>query len=171
MDAIGDLRLPDDYRWFLSRYGGGEIGRSTVVVVPDELKVTEGEGQMGQETGTAHLTWELEGGIPGIDDVPPPILSWGVDDAPTLLCWLTIDDDPNEWPVVTFSANVLRWEIHRCGMVEFLIRVISGEGPENPLPGNELWGMNLPRFLNRHEARRLVESGIDPDSGEPLNFS
>ncbi|MET7304124.1 hypothetical protein [Embleya sp. NPDC005575] len=162
--------MPDDYTWFLAHYGGGEIDPSMVIVVPDELKTTDADQEMGQETGTAHLTWQMEGGIPGVTDVPPPVLSWGVDHAPTLLCWLTIENDPNQWPVVTFNHGFLKWEIHSCGMVEFLIRVLRGEGPEDPLHGSPLWAAGTARFLNRHEASRLRSAGIDPHTGQEFNF-
>ncbi|MFI1169962.1 SMI1/KNR4 family protein [Streptomyces melanogenes] len=92
------------------------------------------------------------------------ILVWGGTGTGDVLCWLTEESSPDQWPVAVWSRASAAWEVYECGMVEFLIRVFTAEFEECPISDVAVWGTR-PQFLHALEEERLREAGLNPWTG------
>ncbi|MEV1166994.1 SMI1/KNR4 family protein [Nonomuraea sp. NPDC049784] len=133
-------RFPRDYMAFMSIYGAGAFdaadGRGGGVILmplPKESIYLDDE-TFEDETQNARATWEMLGGQEGLDIDPDDILAWGVTSGPDILCWLTTDPDPDEWPVLVCGRHTDEdFTLFPCGMVEFLRRLLLDEHDPYPL--------------------------------------
>jgi hypothetical protein len=103
---------------------------------------------------------------PASTDSLENMLLWGETSGADALCWLTLGDAPDEWPVAVWKRHG-GWALYHCGMVEFLLRVFRAELDACPFSDASLWGETAPRFLHAREEQRLREAGIDPWTGAP----
>jgi hypothetical protein len=165
-------RLPADYVAFIETYGGGGIEDYLEVHAPEPLDDRHTFQGMVAETQTARLTWkEYPQADSTSSEEEAPLVAWGTDASADLLCWLTVEPDPDKWPVAIWKRGRNRWTVLDCGMAEFLLKVFRAELDENPLSDVALWGNASPVFISQAEEQRLRASGIDPWTGEPsANF-
>ncbi|MEV7816113.1 SMI1/KNR4 family protein [Streptomyces flaveolus] len=163
-EARWGTRFPRDYMAFMSVYGVGSIGSQHSIgeVGIDAPLPTESplwpHGDLQEETENARATWEDLGGQEGLDIEPEHILAWGNTSGADILCWLTTDPDPDQWPVLIFDRQMLLepFTIFRCGMVEFLRKLLLGEldsyGMEfRPVPRFVHWRVAESRSAGRSE--------------------
>ncbi|SEQ99937.1 hypothetical protein SAMN05216481_12532 [Streptomyces radiopugnans] len=163
--------FPSDYVAFMSTYGAGGIDDVLSILVPEaSAQPSEGPGfgSMAGETANMRHMWESDGGPEGIDAGPASVLAWGVSCGADMLGWLTVDPDPDKWPVVVWERHGWpHWKVYDCGMTEFLRRLFAKGFEECPLSDASLWGEPSPHFLHWREEQRRWESGIDPYTGDP----
>ena len=86
----------------------------------------------------------------GPDEVPYPVFPdagglfpWGGTDNGDAMHWLTIGT-PSEWTVAINESRGPMWEEYDCSMVEFLVRLLSGDIRSEILP--EGFPSASPRF-------------------------
>ncbi|MCX4792165.1 SMI1/KNR4 family protein [Streptomyces sp. NBC_01221] len=163
--------FPSDYIAFMNTYGAGGIDGALSVVAPEASTQPADSphlGGMAAETANMRHMWESEGGPDEVDAGPDSVVAWGVSCGADILGWLTVDHDPNKWPVVVWERHGWpHWKIYDCGMVEFLRRLFTKGFDECPLSDASLWGESSPHFVHWREERRRWESGVDPYTGEP----
>lgn len=165
------LAFPSDYVAFMATYGAGGIDDAFGVLAPEAaVEPTNGQelGSMSGETATTRRTWADEGGPDGAAAGPEAVLAWGVSCGADILGWLTVDDNPDRWPVIVWERHGRpHWKIYDFGMAEFLRRLFTKDFDECPLGDASLWGEPSPRFLHWREEQRRWDSGTDPCTGEP----
>ncbi|MFG2753909.1 SMI1/KNR4 family protein [Streptomyces xanthophaeus] len=163
--------FPSDYVAFMATYGAGGIDDAFSVLTPEAAtQPAYGQelGSMSGETAIMRQMWADKGGPGGVDAGPEVVIAWGVSCGADILGWLTIDDEPDKWPVIVWERHGWpHWKIYDCGMAEFLLRLFAKGFDECPLSDGSLWGEASPRFLHWREEQRRLESGIDPYTGEP----
>ncbi|WP_405015818.1 SMI1/KNR4 family protein [Kitasatospora sp. NBC_00070] len=166
-EAAWSTRFPSDYRAFMSCYGGGTIAGEVDVLLPLPKEGIQWDpGSFEGETGNARSTWEMVGGQAGLDLDPVDILAWGVTSGADILCWLTTDPDPEQWPVLVCGRHTREdFTLHPCGMVEFLRRLLLDDFDVYPL-SIDLRG-HAPKFVHWREQQLRWKAGLDPDTGEP----
>lgn len=160
--------FPSDYVAFMSVYGAGGISDAFEILRPDESSTGDSDGMAG-ETANARAMWpSASRPVEGFSAPKSPVIAWGVTAGADVVCWLTGNENPDRWPVVVVSRDGFsRWESYECGMVEFLRRVFSGELEACPFSDATLWGTGEQKFVHWKEERRMLESGVDPWTGEP----
>lgn len=136
--------FPSDYRAFVNRYGGSQIG------APGSLRFfvhcpSSIPARSGVPTGfEGFVEWHVSDIAPmfegGDEDYwggttypmypePGGLLTWGENEQGDLFWWLTEGDDADRWPVVVWArgpATTFRFD---CGMVGLLVSMISGGFP------------------------------------------
>ena len=146
--------FPADYRDFVSVYGGGSIDNGFFVGLP--LLVAPGVRRP--------LTFEElnEDGYGLLDlepDEDPDLcgrISWATDCAANHAFWDTSHPDPDRWTVLVLEREG-NWVAHDCGMVDFLVGLMTGE-----ITGMGGFSPEQALFLNWREERRLKEPGSFP---------
>ncbi|WP_212765743.1 hypothetical protein [Streptomyces sp. PKU-MA01144] len=163
--------FPSDYIAFMGTYGAGGIDDALSVLTPEASTQPPdgpGFGSMAGETAIMRQIWESEGGPDGVAAGPDHVLAWGVSCGADILGWLTVDEDPDKWPVIVRERHGWpHWKIYDCGMTEFLRRLFTKGFDDCPLSDASLWGEPTPHFLHWREEQRRWECGIDPYTGEP----
>ena len=157
-EARWRTRFPRDYMAFLSVYGVGSIGSQNAIgeigilaPLPTESALWP-HGDLEEETENARLAWEMEGADQDELDIDPEhILAWGYTSHADILCWLTTDPDPDQWPVLLFDRQQLLvpCTVIPCGMADFLRMVL--------LRALDAYSMEfdpVPRFVHWREAER-----------------
>ncbi|WP_327132404.1 hypothetical protein OG311_16380 [Streptomyces sp. NBC_01343] len=155
----------------MSTYGAGGIDEALSVLTPEattQPPAGPGFGSMAGETAIMRQIWATDGGPGGITASPDSVIAWGVSCGADILGWVTVDEDPDNWPVIVWERHGSpHWKIYDCGMVEFLRRLFAEGFVECPLSDTSLWGAPAPHFVHWREEQRRRESGIDPYTGEP----
>ncbi|MFF0788643.1 hypothetical protein [Streptomyces spiralis] len=122
---------------------------------------------MAEETTEARRMWLTK--PPAVYGSPatPPVIAWGVNACADRLCRLTAERDSARRPVAVRSRGNLTWNVHHCGVLEYLVGLFRGEF-------DDMWAdaEGVRRFVHVREAQRLLAIGIgpdtiDPDTGEP----
>ncbi|GLY64743.1 SMI1/KNR4 family protein [Amycolatopsis taiwanensis] len=157
-EARWGTRFPRDYMAFMSIYGAGEFvsadgfgGLGILMPLPKERVHPLSDETFEDETENARSTWEMLGGQEGLDIDPQHILAWGVTSGPDILCWLTADPDPDQWPVLVWGRHTDEdFTLFGCGMVEFLRRLILDEHDPYPLSVN----LSSLRYVHRLQQKR-----------------
>jgi len=136
--------FPSDYRAFVDRYGGGQIGTSNslrcFVYAPSSIPVRPGipTGFKGfVEWHVSYIAPMFEGchedywGGTVYPMYPEPggLLTWGENEQGDLFWWLTEGDDPDRWPVVMWARGPAATFRFDCGMSGLLASMISGDVP------------------------------------------
>ncbi|MFI2072163.1 SMI1/KNR4 family protein [Streptomyces triculaminicus] len=165
------VKFPRDYVDFMSVYGEGVIGNFLSIFQPLSTAYDASAYGMRFETDNAHgLIDQHPSSWPAglTQDTPHSIIAWGVNSSADILCWSTVDQDPDRWPVVVLGRHTSPpVAIYECGMAEFLRRVFLADFDECPMSGLDLWAVTSPKFLHWREEKRLWDAGIDPWTGEP----
>lgn len=100
--------FPSDYIAFMSTYGAGGIDDALSVVTPEASTQPADSpdlGGMAAETANMRHMWESDGGPNEVDAGPDSVVAWGVSCGADILGWLTLDHDPNKWPVVVWERH------------------------------------------------------------------
>ncbi|MEV7508483.1 MULTISPECIES: SMI1/KNR4 family protein [unclassified Streptomyces] len=159
-EAKWESRFPSDFVAFMSVYGAGTLTRHVGIYEPLSEAFEE-------ETETARDIWEVEGGRELLDVDPAHILAWGVTGGADILCWLTTDSDPDEWPVLVCGRHTEEvFTVYPCGMAEFLRRLLLNEFPVHPISVDVTSADG--GFVHRSVARERRRAGLDAYTGEPL---
>ncbi|MGY5060882.1 SMI1/KNR4 family protein [Streptomyces sp. 900105755] len=168
-EALG-VGLPSDYKAFMSVYGAGNIGDLGVLGPLPVDYLQWDPGSIVDSVPTFRELWDSEGGVPGIEADGSSVLPWGSGCNANELGWLTLDPNPDKWPVVAWRLQIRygdsRWKLFDCRMVDFLVKMMRAEFDECPLGDASLWGRSAP-FVHWREAQRRWLAGLDPESGEP----
>ncbi|MFE7593787.1 hypothetical protein ACFU6K_30730 [Kitasatospora sp. NPDC057512] len=176
--AVGQawgVRFPADYMAFMATYGAGGIDEAFSVLAPEastEPPEGSGFGSAAGETGIMRSIWSTEGGPTGVEAGPDSVIAWGVSCGADILGGLTVDEDPDKWPVLVWERHGSpNWQLYDCGMAEFLRRLFTGGFDRCPLSDASLWGEPSPHFVHWREEQRRIEERLDPYTGEPLSWS
>ncbi|MFE7572126.1 SMI1/KNR4 family protein [Streptomyces sp. NPDC057539] len=165
-EARWGTRFPRDYMAFMSVYGAGSFdGVGILMPLPKEY-IQWDPGTFEQETENARDTWEMLNGQEGLEIDPDHILAWGITSGPDILCWLTTDPDPDQWPILVCGRHTRDdFTLFACGMVEFLRRLLLDEYDPYPL-SIDLRDVS-PRYVHWLEQQRRWKAGLDRYAGEP----
>jgi hypothetical protein len=168
MEQSWGVKFPDDYRGFMRIYGHGGIEDAFSIAAMDTMEHPDSASSVARETANARGLWEPAPAPRGAGTGPHPVIAWGVTVGADIVCWNVKDADPNRWGTAVWRRHAHpHWEFHKCGMVEFLILLLSRGFSECPLSDASLWGAAPVKFLHWREEGRLVREGIDPWTGEP----
>ncbi|MFJ9614953.1 SMI1/KNR4 family protein [Streptomyces noursei] len=173
LSAAWETSLPSDYMAFMTDYGAGEISGAFSIVCPQKPGVTPSDvSGMAHETANARELWQPASAPSGAGTGKVPVIAWGVSAGADIVCWLTENSDPDQWPVAVLGRHTKAlWKTYECGMVEFLCRLFHAEFDESPLSDDTLLGNASPQFLNYREIDRCWGAGVDPWTGEPDPFA
>ncbi|MCH7728829.1 MAG: SMI1/KNR4 family protein, partial [Planctomycetes bacterium] len=128
-----EVRLPEDFRDFGSRYGTGEF------VDPDRLRI-----HVVNPFSKTYKSWTKQycnmvrdlRRAEGRKCVPykvfpktPGLLPWGSDDNGNMLYWLVADEPPEQWPVIVqpHEATAKEFERVELSMTSFLAQTFQRE--------------------------------------------
>ncbi|GAA2091875.1 SMI1/KNR4 family protein [Actinomadura alba] len=165
-EARWGKRFPRDYMAFMSIYGAGSFAEVSVLMPLPKEYIQWDPGTFEEETENARDTWEMLDGQEGLDIDPDHILAWGITSGPDILCWLTTDPDPDNWPVLVCGRHTQDdFTLFPCGMVEFLHRLLLDEYDPYPL-SIDLRDAS-PRYVHWLEQQKRWKAGLDRYSGEP----
>ncbi|WP_307124479.1 SMI1/KNR4 family protein [Streptomyces sp. B1I3] len=178
-EARWGARFPADYKAFMRAYGEGSVDGAIVVHRPLPMDAPEGErtpDAMAEGTGTVREVWKAEADEVWADPAGPDLvldpgalLAWGATAEAAILCWLTMDEDPDRWPVVVCGRHTVpTFALYRFGMAEFLRRLLTGGFDMPPVTVD---GVPWPRphaFVSRAVQRARRRAGLDPWTGEPV---
>ncbi|GGQ97690.1 hypothetical protein [Streptomyces asoensis] len=172
--AAAELQVesfPEDYMEFVSAFGAGTIEESLFISIPrpgttgEPLSLTRLPGH-ARRSASMNTWQEVDEGLRNrLEDM----LVWGQTNSADMLCWVTSGADPDQWPLAVWERHGGGWKIHKCGMVEFLLKLLSGEFSECPVSDETLWGIQSARFLNFRDEERIIDTGIDPWTGRTVN--
>ncbi|WP_405795423.1 SMI1/KNR4 family protein [Streptomyces sp. NBC_01506] len=159
--------FPRDYMAFMAHYGAGsfgdvgDVGDVGVLMPLPKPYIQWDPGTFEDETANARGTWEMLGGQEGLDIDPAHILAWGITSGADILCWLTTNPDPDEWPVLVCGRHTHDdFTLFPCGMVEFLRKLLLDEYAPYPL-SIDLRGTS-PRYVHWLEEQRRWKADNDP---------
>ncbi|MFJ5549615.1 SMI1/KNR4 family protein [Streptomyces sp. NPDC093225] len=168
-EAAWGTRFPADYVAFMERFGAGSINGEAGVLLPLAAHGPQYDpDQMAEETANARTTWQGLGGRAAFDTDPEHILAWGVTAGADILCWHTVDPDPDRWPVLVCGRHTAeQFALYPYGMAEFLCRLFTDDFDLNPV-SLVFWDSERPQsFVNWREAQRRWLAGLNPETGEP----
>ncbi|MFE1415281.1 SMI1/KNR4 family protein [Streptomyces sp. NPDC058746] len=130
VEAAWETRFPSDYVRFMEVYGSGVISGVISILLPslhvEGYPYTDGPG-LEDETGIARELWESCRGESDFDVDLESIVAWGVTSGADIYCWVTTDEDPDRWPVLTYVRYTDEMQLHSLGMAEFLLKVLNDE--------------------------------------------
>ena len=144
------IRLPEDYRDFVSLYGGGVLNLAVYLETPPVA---------GSPSG--HLLDSRPGPLPEREVERHPFLQ-GLDVFPfaksahgDAVSWICNIENPNEWEILVFtrqpSGGQRQWTRFACGWGEFLVRLIRYE-ISSPFSQSEFPG-SRPEFVSWKDDR------------------
>ena len=112
------LRLPGDYRRFVSTYGSGAIDGFVSVFSPFAEGASNLETRVREHRAAHVVAIEYE-------DEPEGLIPWATNDYRGVCHWETDNPDPDAWTVYA----VLDDDVHRFpeSMTTFLLKVLTGE--------------------------------------------
>lgn len=124
------VRLPSDYKEYVTTYGSGLLGNFIIVANPFsahegvelfsiiEMLCTELRERKNNEgeNGVAYAIYPEGSGL----------LPWGGDENGNGLYWL-MEGTPDRWPCLVGAGRDSRWERFDMPMTSFLAKALSGE--------------------------------------------
>jgi hypothetical protein len=132
------IHLPSDYKWFLERYGMGEIDDFLLLFHP-----TTTNRHINLKNQIAETLWALRVVRDDGDQVPYTIfpepggvVPWARTDNGDVCYWLTHEPDPDSWIVVVNESRGPEWEAYGGSATEFLAEVLSGRRQFSIFPEN-----------------------------------
>lgn len=149
-DAIAvayGTRFPTDYMDFLCTYGGGEIDGMLAIFAP----VTARDSLVRCVSRLPADVLDL----PEINEWsdarqaelydPADIMVWGETTEADVLGWITVNDEPDNWPVAVY-AHTGEWTVFPCTMTGFLMQLLGGDFERNPTGLTRLFGRGNAQF-------------------------
>lgn len=153
-------RLPSDYMAFMSVWGAGSFAEVAVLMPLPKEYIQWDPGTFEEETENARHTSQMLGGQEGLDIDPDHILAWGVTSGADILCWLTTDPNPDQWPVLVCGRHTHDdFTLFSCGMVEFLHGLLADEFDPYPI-SIDIRGAS-PRYVHWLEQQRRWKAGVE----------
>jgi SMI1-KNR4 cell-wall len=131
VEAALGLRLPSDYKEFISVYGSGRIGTSLVIANPFHWL------RHGQSVRATWSDWakfypdiaEYGEVIPyPVYPQPGGLLPFGEFGDVNILNWLTVGE-PDLWPFLYYDRDQGFFEIKGLGAVEFILEAVTQRSP------------------------------------------
>ncbi|MER7845747.1 SMI1/KNR4 family protein [Kitasatospora sp. NPDC096077] len=149
------VRLPQDYRELVERYGylefGGDIRVSTPVLEPGgpEEETFNGLYYFNKDVGEmldGWYEWNPELGRP-YEPFPKEgcLLAWANNTMCDYFCWDTSVGDPEQWPVVVWRFDTSELIPFDGGMADFLTALLAGEFPD----AREMISPSVPQWRSR----------------------
>lgn len=133
--------LPDDYKEMMGRFPSGFFRNAVSFENPIDSRVDLDDFVRNrvQRTigalGNPDLEY-LQSTDYHVFPQPGGLLPWGNDLQGGIFCWRTEPDDPNQWPIAYYSADLLKWFEHDGGVVEIIWEVLTHAGRDNILRRN-----------------------------------
>ncbi|MFI7357565.1 SMI1/KNR4 family protein [Streptomyces avidinii] len=129
VETAWGTRFPSDYVRFMEVYGSGVIGDGISILLPalraDGYPYTAGPG-LQDETEMARETWEMCRDDADFDVDPESIVAWAVTSGADIYCWVTTDEDPDQWPILICGRHTSpETQLHPLGMAAFLTRLLG----------------------------------------------
>lgn len=153
------MRLPDDYKWLVEKYGWGEFCDYLYLRTPFGTSPHNGvDWQSGRASGSAERDGER---YPyPLHPAPGGLLIWGTTMDADRLCWITAGD-PQDWPVVVWG-EAGQYETFAPGAAGFIEGWVGGRLGSRLLADME---PHLTPWFNTFRARvdrclRLSESPL-----------
>ena len=113
------IRLPSDYKWFISTYGAGRLEEFVWILSPFEPPA--GHGTLEAELA-AHRAWHATGLVEG---EPDGLIPWALNEDRGTCFWETNEHDPDRWTVLQIiEDDIRRWPEN---MTTFLLKVLKGD--------------------------------------------
>ena len=145
-DANADLRLPNDFKQFISIYGCGAIDDFIWVLDPFSK-----DPNLSIEKSNYFIETYAEMRQEFLSDYPRPdypaegsFLPWAVTDNGETLVW-SVNGEPDSWKVAVHSSDQGEEEVYDFGCVEFLSRLLSRDFSSKIIPSQF-----PPVDLNKH---------------------
>ncbi|MFE6050515.1 SMI1/KNR4 family protein [Kitasatospora sp. NPDC056446] len=162
------FRFPRDYTEFITRYGQGGIEDCVSVLAPDELMPADApQPGMRDMTEEARRLFEEDGEPTESVRSAEQIVAWGGSSTADTLCWLTVGDDPDAWPVLVLGCNGGAPLVYDMGMAEFLHGMLTAGIDPCPIGITDAWGCESPRFVHWRLERQRSRDRLDPLTGGP----
>ncbi|WP_328930078.1 SMI1/KNR4 family protein [Streptomyces sp. NBC_00190] len=128
VEAAWETRFPSDYVHFMEVYGSGVISDGISILLPslqvEGYPYAAGPG-LEDETGIARELWEMCRDEADFDVDLESIVAWGVTSGADIYCWVTTNEDPDRWPVLTYVRYTDEMQLHPFGMADFLRKVLG----------------------------------------------
>ncbi|MFJ8011105.1 SMI1/KNR4 family protein [Streptomyces sp. NPDC096339] len=128
VEAAWETRFPSDYVRFMEVYGSGVISDGISILLPslpvEGHAYPPGPG-LEDETSIARELWETCRDEADFDVDLESIVAWGVTSGADIYCWVTTNEDPDLWPVLTYVRYTDKMRLHPFGMAEFLRKVLG----------------------------------------------
>lgn len=164
VEQVYGSSFPADYRAFVAKFGSGSIEQMVGIQIP-AVTSDEQHGNTVSRLSEEALADEAVNRWGPADEGQhrlEELLIWGWTAAADTLCWITTDPDPDRWRVAVYSRGNLEWSVYRCGMAEFLLKLLRNEWPKWPISDDSLQDMADPRFLHNTDEAAAWASGNDP---------
>ena len=179
--------FPEDYQQFIALYGSGSISNDLGISMPwlvngpDHLPERDGFGVYMVRVEKMSSLNQFHDRVPerwpfSFWPAPNGLLPWARNSRYGYLLWLTTAADPNAWTCVAW--NQLEWRTYDCGMVDLLIRLVSGDdaylrhfiGEPTIAPAwcpNSQWPRALPESLQIDDDDDWTIPAAARERGEP----
>lgn len=181
--------FPEDYQQFIALYGSGSISNdlgismtwlmNALSYLPERdgfgvyMVRVEKKSSLNQFHDTAPERWPFSF-WPALNGLLP----WARNRRYGYLFWLTTAPDPNAWTCAAWNQS--EWRTYDCGMVDLLIRLVSGEdaylrefiGEPTAAPAwcpNTQWPKVLPESLQIDDDDDWTIPAAARERGEPNN--
>jgi hypothetical protein len=160
-------RLPSDFRDFVGVFGAGTIDDQLDIARVADMGEDVELPTIEQLTPTSASTAWLEATESDYPLWPSPgsLLCWGRlrsgYDTFGFLYWLTVGDDSDRWPVVTWNQAQQEFRQHPPGMAAYLADALEG-AEALPLDYRDVFGAPHSRFVHWREQQRLEAADVDP---------
>lgn len=134
-ESKGSLRLPNDFKNFISIYGCGAIDDFVWVLNPFSINPN-----LNFEKSKFFINAYAVMRQDFFSDYPRPnypeegsFLPWAVTDNGETFVWL-VDGEPESWKVAIHSSDQGEEEVYNFGCVEFILKLINREISSKILP-------------------------------------
>ncbi|MET9083525.1 SMI1/KNR4 family protein [Streptomyces sp. NPDC004237] len=121
------LHFPQDYRAFVSVYGGGTLDDYLGISTPPTGDSFYGDllDDLGSPTGEGSEHPYPYPPYPG----PEKLIRWASDPDGDDAFWVLRSEDPDQWSVAVKNHQARSWSSFDGGMAEFLLAVLTGRHP------------------------------------------
>jgi hypothetical protein len=120
--------LPDDYKEFIARAGGGRIDGYLYVLAPSSPSRHHDLAEASAERDEAYEDlFEFEDKPGELEEEGSRIIPWGTTDNGEWLFWRVLPGQaPTYYAVLVNEARGEEWEFHEMGFAAYLAAVLDG---------------------------------------------
>jgi hypothetical protein len=130
VEASLSLTLPDDYKALAETFPEGSFQGFISLIRPGDFGESTSEflGYYAHRLDDMRRWREDDPQRFPLPIFPEPggLLPWGKSHRGDIFFWLTGNDDPNTWPVITTDIDVSYWSTFSNAVCSFLVEVVSG---------------------------------------------